>query len=639
MKRFNTLLAIMALALIGGCGGGGSGGGATQGGATSLSGVAASGAAISGQIFLKDAAGHEREVDTTDGRFTFPLAGLTAPFMLKALWTVNNQVQTLYSFATAGGTANITPLTQVVVMAAAKTVALDAVYGGTASDFATVAAALPAAVADVQGSLNPLLAAFSLASADPITTAFAPDHTGMDALLDGITVSSTGTDVVVTDSLTGSLILQAPVASVASGMTAAGWSAQDADVAYDPDVAVSSAGVGLIAWSEKVGGNYVIRTRFLDNGDTAPVTVNVSTAGDASDPKVAFDGSGNALLVWMQYQNARATIWGSRYAASTRNWSTPVQISAQNPAADVRPPVLAVDNAGDAVVTWIQGDGRVNHFDAWAAFFAASGGQMQWSAPVLISDGVNSVRDSRVALNATGQGLLVWQLEQDDGSTSNGPADIWGRTVTAAGVLGTPTRLNAITSTNTFWVDAYDAVAVDANGNGMVLFVQNGSSLVSAVHAAMFAGGHWQTSAPIATSLTSGFRFPQVAFDGLGNAFAVWQEQPLIGGAVGSASRYVAGVGWDASPHVFADNSAGNVFDPRLALDAAGNASIIWYQWQQTPTNVVTVDSIRYLADTGWGARTLVSPTSMDGAMAFPVPRVAANAAGKTLAVWGIFTN
>src|SRR5256885_14676502 len=51
--------------------------------AATLAGVAATGAPVSGRIFLKDAAGHEQFVDTTDGTYQFTLTSLSAPFMLK----------------------------------------------------------------------------------------------------------------------------------------------------------------------------------------------------------------------------------------------------------------------------------------------------------------------------------------------------------------------------------------------------------------------------------------------------------------------------------------------------------------------------------------------------------------------------
>ncbi len=189
-----VLMILLALAL-GACGGGGESASTAPPvvlvppPTLTLSGVAATGGPIAGRISLKDAAGTEQSVDTADGRFTFVVTDLSPPFMLKAGWTSAGLTQTLYSFsaATVGGIANITPLTQMAVASAARTTALDAVYDtGSAAAFAAIAVALPTAIAQVESSLAPLLAEHGAAAIDPVSGAFAADHTGMDGLLDAI---------------------------------------------------------------------------------------------------------------------------------------------------------------------------------------------------------------------------------------------------------------------------------------------------------------------------------------------------------------------------------------------------------------------------------------------------------------------
>ncbi len=636
LKALTLIFASALILNLGGCGGGSSNNAPAV--ASNLTGVAASGAPVSGRIFLKDATGHESFIDTTDGSYTFSTAGLTSPFMLKAQWSVNSQAQTLYSFATKAGTANITPLTQLIVVAAAKTASLDTIYAAPAQDFSSVAVALPAAVAAVQTSLNPLLISFGQANVDPITGAFVANHTGMDALLDSITVNSSATDITVTKKLGGSLILQTPVDNFANALAVPDWTTQDAAVANEPDVAVSSSGLGLAAWSESINGHNAIRTRFLDGSGTSTFTMPVAGGGDSSSPRVVFDTLGNVILVWVQYQNGLGTVWSSRYTASAKTWGNAVQISPALPSLGVSRPSIGVDLAGNAVLVWSQFVAN-NHYDAWSARFDAT--QKTWTAPSMISDGTDSVHDCQIAVNANGQGLVLMQLEQGDGSTSNAPVDVWARTVTTAGVWGSAARINAVSGSNTYWIDAFEAIAIDANGNGAALFVQNNAAGISAVHAAMYsATTGWQASGAITNSTTSGFRFPQLAFDGVGNAFAAWREESVTGGRTGSASRYQPSTGWGPTVQ-FADNSLGDVEDPHLAVDAAGNATVVWYQFLQTPTysTTTTINSIRYRIDTAWGTRQLVSATGMDGVMSVPVPRIASNASGQTVMIWGIFSN
>jgi hypothetical protein len=607
-----------------------------------VSGVAATGAPISGRVFLKDAAGQERFVDTTDGSYSFSLAGLTGPFMLKAQWTVNNQPQTLYSIAQQPGTANITPLTQVIVMAAARTTSLDSLYGNPGQGLASVATAVPAAVSEVQGTLNPLLTSFSQSGVNPITGVFSANHTGMDALLDSVTVSASGGNISVANAIGGSLILQAPVTHVANGLAIPNWTDQDALIGYHPDVAVDASGRGLAAWTEEATHPYALRARFLDGSGASPVTVNAGDGGDAQNPRVAFDGYGNAIMVWEHYQNSRQTIWSSRYTASTHTWSTPRQISGSTPAADAAGPSIAVDNAGNAIAVWSEGDGTNNHFDIWCARYDVT--QNTWTAAAIISDTNFSAYQAQVKVNAVGQGLVGWVQENVNG-VSNAPVDLWARSVTTTSTpsgWGAQVRVNAVVGSSSRWLDAYFSLAMDANGNGGALWVQNaGLAGPSEINWAMYsATGGWQTSSVIPSASGSGFRFPMFAFDGTGNAFAVWREFVGNSVVVGSAARYTAGSGWGTIVP-FSSNAQGNVMDPRLAVDGVGNATIVWYEFRQlTNSFAVPVKSIRYLIDTGWGSESQLSAAgNMDGIMICPAPRVAANPSGQTLMIWGYSDN
>ncbi|QOT79471.1 hypothetical protein [Cupriavidus basilensis] len=641
MKRVLVLVMCLALAACGGGGGGdvaagssastgtGTGGSPPPAVVQSLSGIAATGSAISGRIYLKDAAGNERYVDTTDGTYSFSTADLTPPFMLKAEWTANGATQRLYSFSPSSGAANITPLTQLAVVGAAGTNALDAIYAASgAAAFTTISNALPGAISILTAELAPLLARYAASSIDLMSGKFTADHTGMDALLDNITVSY-GAGTVTVANLDGSTVLQAPIGNLAGALSAADWTSQDALVASDPDVGVDSNGNGLVVWSEQVASQFVIRARFPTDAGAAATTL--STAGDAFLPRVAFDAAGNATVIWMASENNISNLWASRYTAASRTWSAPLRVvSSASVATGVSTPDLAVDGQGNAIVTWYQGDGRTNHFDVWAVKYAALSGA--WGAPFMVSDGVNSAANSHVAVNAAGQGLIAWVQQQGDGTTvSNGPQDIYGRSVTTgASAWGPRAMLNAVGG-NLYNVYGQVAVAVDGSGNGLALWVQSTASLSFAIQSARYvAASGWQTSTVVSNNTLGECYDPHVEIDGAGNAIAVWQEQNGVG-AYGGANRYAAGTGWGV-PEKFSGTVPGDVYAPRVAVGADGNATAIWYQWEASGINVRTS---RYLTGSGWDVPNLLSATPADGTT-YPVPRVATNAAGRTLAVWGI---
>jgi len=161
--------------------------------------------------------------------------------------------------------------------------------------------------------------------------------------------------------------------------------------------------------------------------------------------------------------------------------------------------------------------------------------------------------------------------------------------------------------------------------------VQSTSSLPFAIQSARYlVAGGWQASVVVSNNTLGECYDPHIAMDGAGNALAVWQEQNGVG-AYGGASRYVTGSGWGV-PARFSGSVPGDVYAPRVATGADGNATVVWYQWEDTGINVRTN---RYVVGSGWDVPSLLSTTTADGTT-YPVPRVAANAAGRTLAIWGM---
>ncbi|MCP4002506.1 MAG: hypothetical protein GY727_16520, partial [Gammaproteobacteria bacterium] len=69
---------------------------------------------------------------------------------------------------------------------------------------------------------------------------------------------------------------------------------------------------------------------------------------------------------------------------------------------------------------------------------------------------------------------------------------------------------------------------------------------------------------------------PQIAFDGSGNAMAVWYQHDGTYDSI-YANRYVAGTGW-AGAATIDDVTAGNAWSPQVAVDGSGNAMAVWYQ-------------------------------------------------------------
>ncbi len=194
------VLNLLSALVLAACGGGG-GGSSTSG--STLTGTAAVGAAISGTVYAIDVNGKISPAATTSGTgaFTVDVSGMTAPFILSITGTSGGKQIVLTSVATSvGQTVNITPLTDLIVSTAAGRPA-----GSTLSDLCTPVSPsttapvacltalsdaanstkLNAAVSDVMNMISTI----NPGNANPLTGAFTANGTGMDKVLDQISVT------------------------------------------------------------------------------------------------------------------------------------------------------------------------------------------------------------------------------------------------------------------------------------------------------------------------------------------------------------------------------------------------------------------------------------------------------------------
>jgi len=620
----NMLLAVIGLLLLG-CSGG------QSSSTTTVSGVAATGAAVSGTIYLKDSIGHEVSTATTDGKFSFDVSTLTPPFMLKASWGGN----TMYSFAASAGTANITPLTQLIVAAAASSTDLDAAYSApTPTAFNAIATNLPTATASLRNSLEPLLASYG-ADMDPITGAFAANGSGMDGLLDHIMVTSVSGTVSVTDKSSGTTLFSAPTSpTLGNSVSAMRWTNAAAAIAQDPDLKVSEAGDSLAVWWNYAGtGNSasVIQAQWLDSEASA---TQISTAtGYAMMPKVAVDGSGNAIAVWMQSDNQLTNVWVNRYSVGS-GWGTPKKMTsavstATGPSGS---PSIAIDGAGNGVIMWNRSDAAISsHFDVYTSRYSVANDT--WSAPAMLSNGINCAYGLKVVANGSGTVAVIYnQFQRTDGIGGNGdPSDIWVATGTTTGGFTAYTKVSS--SANLIYGQA--TLAIDPAGDLLAAWIQGGSSGYFDVWVSRQpAGGGWETPQTIGNSVIGACYLPVVAFDGSGNAFAAWKQQfDAESRQYVAASRYDRVSGAWSSPAAISEN-IGDTDSQSIAVDSAGNATVVWYQIESA---AVTVRAARYLPASGWGAFALISTMGPDynGYTVAPVPLVAVNSSGKNTIIWG----
>ena len=244
--------------------------------------------------------------------------------------------------------------------------------------------------------------------------------------------------------------------------------------AYEPQLALNDAGDAVVVWRQK-DGSADIQTYKAERHDgswSKPANLgdHLSVAGtDAEEAQVAMNADGDAVVVWTQDDGSYwQTYKAERHDGS---WSTPANLADRLSLAGshTSDPQVALNAAGDAVVVWQQYDGN-----GVQQIYKAERHSGNWILPANLDDhpspGGADAFGPQVALNDAGDAVVVWH--QNDGSS---PRRIY-KAERHGGIWTLPANLDdhlSIAGTS-----AYDPqVALSANGDAVVVWWQIVSAL------------------------------------------------------------------------------------------------------------------------------------------------------------------
>jgi hypothetical protein len=415
------------------------------------------------------------------------------------------------------------------------------------------------------------------------------------------------------------------------------------------------------------------------SGSVATLSAQDSGASLRKRPALAADAAGNVVAVWVQpVTEFAAVLQAARYSAAARAWGTPVTLSGAGIPTEPR---LVVDSAGNALAVWGMFNGPVQA----ARYLWASNA---WTGPIDVDSGILFADELDLVADAAGNAFAVW-LQRN---TSPGIAE----TVRAARFSGGSNGWGAVVDLSDSSRPAWQPrIAVDASGNATVLWViRVGTSLDWVVHARRYvAGGGWTEAVELSSGgsaeplgsdlrivsdstgqMTAAWslsqfdemeeityrtvqarrytpatgswgpvvdlsapggdaRWPKLAADGTGGAFAAWlQSLPDADAARVQGARFSTDAGGWSAPVDLGPPGDGDR-DLELVADHEGNAVVIWIQTFDVPVPLVALQAARYAAATAsWGAAVNLEVSS-EGTIG-RAHQTAADSLGNVLAVW-----
>jgi hypothetical protein len=315
-------------------------------------------------------------------------------------------------------------------------------------------------------------------------------------------------------------------------------------------IGLDGAGDAVAVWASFGGHGAVIRTAVRPAGGDWSEAEDLSVEGGGM-PQFAMNAAGDAVAVWTGFNGTSEVIWAATRSAGS-GWSTPTEIPAGGELGWL--PRVAIDAAGDAIAVWQRpGDGVVR-----AAMRPAGG---DWSAPEDVSAAGESGQAPRIAMNAAGAAVAAWNDNSGDPSVRAAmrpPGGDWSapEDVSAAGE------------------DTDDpAVAIDESGDAFAIWPRVVSGNRNLRAAMLPSGGEWWDPEDISAEAGT-FQSYNLEVSAVAGVVAAWTRGVSATDHQVEAAVRPPGGGWSGPEDLSLPGEDAGL--PSLAFDATGDAVAIW---------------------------------------------------------------
>lgn len=351
----------------------------------------------------------------------------------------------------------------------------------------------------------------------------------------------------------------------------------------DLKIAMDNSGNAIAIWNLDVpGGNKDLMASFFNgtSWDGTPTQIDLDVGvNNLSAPQIAFDGSSNAIAIWLE----NGSVYANRYNGS---WGTALDIDAG--VGNVTSPQLAVFDNGNAIAVWAEDDGAAGPYDIYVSHYDAT--LDSWGSATPLG---NTVTGSlpQVAVSDSGDAMVVWLQGTD-------PFDAYVA-VYDGSVWGSPTNLS---DTEDAHISTIPRVGIDSSGNGVAIWRAAPTAGVDRLRYRMYTSGSgWGTAGNIDNGVSDSSE-PKLVMDDEGHVIVVWLQDNNDTDMVAStwANRYRADTGNWGTPVLletvdYADAPTNAVAAPVTSTNLGmnkynGNAFAIWLQNHDQTFNSVWVN-------------------------------------------------
>uniref|UniRef100_UPI0035B2446B cadherin domain-containing protein n=1 Tax=Zoogloea sp. TaxID=49181 RepID=UPI0035B2446B len=311
--------------------------------------------------------------------------------------------------------------------------------------------------------------------------------------------------------------------------------------------------------------------------------VNTTTSGSQtenwSSKTVAMDANGNYVIIWMDGSGASDTgigIYGQRYNASGVAQGAQFHVNTFT-SDNQRSPQVAMDASGNFVVVWESNGQDGSSYGIYAQRYNSSG-VAQGSEFRVHSTTTYDQMEAAVAMDASGNFVVAWQSWSQDLANSNG---IYAQRYNSSGVAQGGEFL-----VNTYITDSQTepSVAMDGSGNFVIAwqsFGQDGNN--EGIYAKRYnSSGVVQGSEfHVSTYTTSNQDLPVVAMDTSGNFVIVWESAQDGSGNGIYGQRYTSSGVAQGGEFQINTTTSNQQQNPVVTMLAGGGFVVTWQSMSQ----------------------------------------------------------
>jgi len=176
----------------------------------------------------------------------------------------------------------------------------------------------------------------------------------------------------------------------------------EAASAKSPRLFVDTEGVATLVWLQSEFNPHGVWTsRYAPGvGWEAASLIEPMDAGSAAALTVAGDSTGAMVAAWEKHEDAKVSLWTSRYEVGI-GWSRALRLGTSD-VESAQEPRVAMDGHGNAVATWFELQGATTH--VWASRYNSAG---LWEPPERLDASGNAI-SPRVVMDSKGRATVVW---------------------------------------------------------------------------------------------------------------------------------------------------------------------------------------------------------------------------------------